>query len=368
MATADHNQNHDAPAALGRTLLSGLAVSGPRVLLVVIPALNESATIAQVVSRVPDQIDGLDEVRIIVVDDGSKDDTAALARQAGARVVSHDSPRGVGAVFHRALELLVEEGADILVFIDGDGQFNPNDIPKIVHPIVEGRADCVTASRYHPDASPQRQTLGRRLGNHLMSGLLSMLIRRRLYDVACGFRAYSAETAMSLNLTGRFTYTQETLLDVALKGGRIVEVPVRVRGTRKHGKSRVAHSLWRYGARAMLIIFRAYRDYKPLRFFAWTAVVLLVIALALTAMFLVQYIKHGTIRPQAWAVMAAGFMYVLTALTTVTGVLADMLDRIRAGQERLLFYERLRRFELRKTQQHTARTNSGTSAKTERHG
>jgi glycosyltransferase involved in cell wall biosynthesis len=319
-------------------------------LLVVVPALNEEATVGHVVSRVPKDIPGIGQTEIIVVDDGSSDGTARVAVEAGARVISHETPQGVGAVFHRALDLVVEEAADILVFIDGDGQFNAGDIRKIVEPVLRGGADCAVGSRYHPDSAPHRQSLGRRLGNRGMSRLVSLLTGRRIYDSSCGFRAYSAQTAMHLNLTGRFTYTQEALLDIAFKGGRIVEVPIRVRGTRKHGRSRVARSLVRYGVRAMVIIVRAYRDYRPLRFFGLAALVQLVLAVGLGGFFLTHFFKTGRFSPHLWAGMTAGFLAIMGALTCLTGILADMLDRMRLNEERLLFYEKLRRYEIRKAE------------------
>ncbi len=311
-------------------------------LLVVIPALNEAATVGHVVNRVPRNIPGINQTAIVVVDDGSTDQTAQLARQAGAKVITHDSPRGVGVVFHRALDLVIDEAADILVFIDGDGQFNSGDIRKVVRPIIEGHADCATAARAHPNSAPHRQSLGRRIGNRVMSRLISLLTGQRLYDAACGFRAYSAKTAMNLNLTGRFTYTQETLLDIALKGGRIVEVPIRVRGTRKHGKSRVANSLIRYGIRALIIIFRAYRDYRPLRFFGVFALVQFLVALMLGGFFLMHFVLAGRFSPHLWAGITSGFLMIMSTLTLVIGILADMLDRIRLNQEKVLYYAKLR--------------------------
>ncbi|HUW81886.1 MAG TPA: glycosyltransferase family 2 protein [Phycisphaerae bacterium] len=354
------DQRKVARALSGAESLSLVSDSATLKLLVVVPALNEASTVGHVVSKVPRDIPGIAQVAVVVVDDGSTDGTGSAACQAGARVIRHDRPQGVGVVFHRALELVVDEAADILVFIDGDGQFNAGDIRKVIRPIVEGQADCVTASRYHPESPPHRQALGRRVGNLIMSRLVSALIRRRIYDAACGFRAYSATAALKLNLTGRFTYTQETLLDIAFMGGRIVEVPIRVRGTRKHGKSRVAHSLLGYGWRALMIILRAYRDYKPLRFFGSLALVQFAVASCLGGFFLLHFLKTGRFSPHLWAGLTAGFLFIMGALTSLTGVLADMLDRVRLNQEQLLFHERLRRYEIRKVE-------SGRSSQAARH-
>ena len=325
------------------------AESGKR-LLVVIPALNEEATVGHVIRRVPLDIAGIAETLVVVVDDGSTDRTSEVSREAGARVVRHPEPQGVGSVFHRALDLVVEEAADVLVFIDADGQFNPRDIAKLVPPILDGRADCVTASRYHPDSPPMRQSLGRRLGNRGVARLVSILVGQRLYDVACGFRAYSAETAMHLNLTGRFTYTQEALLDISFKDGRVLEVPVRVRGTRKHGRSRVASSLFAYGRRAFMIMLRAYRDYRPLKFFGLSALVLFCLGAALSIFFFAHYIRTGRFSPHLWAGISAGFFFIMSAVSGLAGILADMLDRIRLNQEQMLYHQKRARHAARRAE------------------
>jgi glycosyltransferase involved in cell wall biosynthesis len=307
-------------------------------------------TVGRVVRTVPRRVHGLGEVVIVVIDDGSTDDTAQVARLAGARVVRHAVPQGVGAVFHRALDLLIEEAADILVFIDGDGQFNAADIPKVIGPILEGQADFVSASRYHEKSPPQRQVFAKRFGNWGMSRLVSWLIGQRICDAACGFRAYSAEVVMNMNLTGRFTYTQEAILDIAFKRFRIMEVPIRVRGTRRHGQSKVAGNLFKYGLSALAIIGRVYRDYMPLRFFGLLAGLQLTIATCLTGFFVWHYLEKGKFTPYLSVGLLAGFLYMMGALTCLTGLLADMSARTRMSIEKLLYCERQRRHESRRMQ------------------
>lgn len=317
-------------------------------LLVVIPALNEAETVGRVVRTVPRCIEGVGDVVIVVIDDGSTDETADIACQAGAKVIRHDTPQGVGTVFHRALDLVLEEAADVLVFIDGDGQFNAADIPKVIGPILDGQADFVSASRYHEKSPPQRQVFAKRFGNWGMSRLVSWLIGRRIYDAACGFRAYSADVVMNMNLTGRFTYTQETILDIAFKRFRIREVPIRVRGTRRHGDSRVARSLLKYALSALTIIVRVYRDYKPLRFFGLLALVEVVVATILASFFGWHYVQTHKFTPYLSVGLLAGFLYMMGALTCLTGLLADMFARTRMNIDKLLYYERQRRHEDRR--------------------
>ena len=121
-------------------------------LVVIVPALNEAKTIADVVLRVPRSIEGIHHVDVVVVDDGSTDETAQLARNAGAIVVGHPRPSGVGAAFQTGLRKAFELGADMVLNIDGDGQFSPEDIPKLIGPLIAGQADFVTASRFKDPA------------------------------------------------------------------------------------------------------------------------------------------------------------------------------------------------------------------------
>ena len=127
-----------------------------RTLMVAIPALNEEATIEGVIERIPDSIEGVSSIEVLVIDDGSTDDTVACAHRAGAHVVSHSHNRGVGAAFHTALSQGIERGVDLIATIDADGQFDPADLPKLVRPVALGEVDFVTASRFRdPDLVPR---------------------------------------------------------------------------------------------------------------------------------------------------------------------------------------------------------------------
>lgn len=215
-------------------------VGGEARLLVIIPALDEAATIQGVIAGIPRDVPGIADTAVLVVDDGSSDETAALARAAGADVISHSRTLGVGVAIQRGLSEAVRRGVDIAVNVDGDGQFNPADIRLLVQPILEGQAEFVSASRFKdPDLTPRMPVL-KRWGNRWMSRLISFITGQRFWDVSCGFRAYSSEALLRLALRGRFTYTQESFLVLSFKGVPILEVPVAVRGSREHGRSRVA--------------------------------------------------------------------------------------------------------------------------------
>ncbi len=309
-------------------------------LLVTVPALNEEKTVGQVIRGVPRNIPGIDVVEVLLVDDGSDDRTSAEAEQAGARVIRHPTIRGVGGAFHTALTYGLEHGADLIVSLDADGQFDPVDIPALIAPVMSGQAEFTTASRFKDPALTPKMPWTRLWGNRLMSRIISNLTGQRLYDVSCGMRCYSRRAALQLYLLARFTYTQEVLLNLAFREVRIVEVPIRVRGVREFGRSRVAGSLWRYALRSAAIIVRAYRDYWPLYFFGVIAVVLLACATALGGFFLVHYARSGQFRPHTWAGVSAGACLLLAALTIHIGLIGDMLNRHRIYLEELLYRQR----------------------------
>lgn len=309
-------------------------------LFVTIPALNERITIAQVVRAVPRTLPGVRRVEVLVIDDGSTDDTAAEAAAAGATVISHAATRGVGAAFHTALTYVIERRGDLLVSIDGDGQFNPADIPALVEPVTSGRADFSTASRFKDPALLPQMPAVKLWGNRMMSRLVSRLTVGRWFDVSCGMRCYSRKAMLNLNLMGAFTYTQEVFLNLAFKRLRIEEVPIRVRGQREFGESRVASNLFRYAVNTSRIIFRAYRDYKPMRFFGGIALWLFVPAVLLEGFFFAHYFITGTFSPHKWAGFGGGGLMVLSLMALHMGLIGDMLNRHRVYLEELLYLQR----------------------------
>ncbi|HVN40373.1 MAG TPA: glycosyltransferase family 2 protein [Myxococcota bacterium] len=306
-------------------------------LLVSLPALDEEETVAAVVRGVPRQIPGVGRVDVVVVDDGSRDRTSERAREAGAEVIRHETTRGVGAAFHSGLAHGIESGADLIVSIDADGQFDPADIPRLVEPVAAGRADFASGSRFaDPALTPEMPWL-KRWGNRAMSRLISRLAGQRFHDVSCGLRCYSRAAALQLHLLGRFTYTQEVFLNLAFKQLRIVEVPIRVQGVRRVGESRVAASLWRYALRSAQIILRCYRDYHPLRFFGGMAVLLSIPGFGLGAFLLWHYVETGALSPHKWAGFASAALLGLALLLLQLGVIGDMLTRHRVYLEEVLF-------------------------------
>lgn len=308
-----------------------------KLLCVILPALNEEATVADVIRRIPREIEGISNIRVIVLDDGSTDATRAESIKAGAEVISHPSNRGLGVAFRTGTSRALELGADYVVNMDSDGQFDPADIPTLLAPLLDGRTDCVTASRFADKALVPEMNQVKLYGNHMMSWLISKLVGQRYYDVSCGFRAYTQDTLLHMNLQGRFTYTQETFMDLLFKGLRIEEVPVKVLGTRAVGKSRMASSISRYAFRTSKIIFRTFRDYYPLRVFGAIAAIFLVASLAFFAFLGIHYFQIGSFSPHKWAGFAGAFLGAIGVIVAVAGLLADMFVRIRLNQDLILY-------------------------------
>ena len=314
-------------------------------LAIVIFAFNEEESIGGVLGRIPAVIEGIDETDVIVVDDGSTDGTRALALALGARVVSHAKNRGLGAAFATAIDAALRAGADIIVSLDGDGQHPPEAIPLLIAPLLAGEADFATATRFSDPALAPRMPALNRLGNRLVARITGLACGRPFTDAACGFRAYSRDAALRINIFGGHTYTQECLLDLARKGVAMTEVPVAIRGVREHGRSRVAHNLVRYGLRALTILVRAVRDRLPFPFFGAIGAALALIGTAAEMTVLVNFALTGKTSPYHSFTTLGAIFLILGAFSFLIALLADMLSRMRETQETLLYLEKRRHYD-----------------------
>ncbi len=314
-------------------------------LVILIPCYNEEETITAVIRRIPKDLTHIDEVITLVVDDGSNDRTVALAKEAGALVISHSQNRGVGSAFTTGLQAALSMGAGIMVNIDADGQFSPDEIPLLIAPILTKQADFVSGDRFaDPNGKirkPKNMPTIKYYGNLWMAKLISLLSKHRFTDVSCGFRAYSREAMLWLNLSGKFTYTQESFLDFAYKGLNIKTVSVQVKYFPER-ESKVASNLFQYMVRTMKIILRSYRDYSPMRFFGWLGLIPFVLGLAAGIFMLIFYINNGSFTPYKFVGIASIYLISMAILFWIVGLLADMFMRIRSNQEKLLYYEKKR--------------------------
>ena len=319
-------------------------------MLVAIPCKDEAATIADVIRRIPREVVGVRTVDVLVVDDGSQDGTADVAGAAGARVIRHGTNRGVGIAFQTAVEAALEGGYDLLVTLDGDGQFSPEEIPALCAPVLAGTCDAATGSRFLARSTVDGMPRMKRIGNALMAALVSRLTGHAYRDVSCGFRCYGVEALLRMNLHGGFTYTQESFLDLAANRLSIREVPISVQYFSDR-RSRVAGSLPRYAIRTSSILMRGYRDYFPLRFFGSLALVPLTAGLGFAAAFFGNFLRTGRFTGYLFAGFTAAYLVSFALLLLLIGLVADMLDRSRRNQERVLLL-------LRRQQHATARDSA----------
>lgn len=307
-------------------------------LTVFIPALNEAENIGKVIGSIPKNIEGIDEIKILVVDDGSTDQTGKTAKEAGAHVISHHTNLGVGAAFQTGLEWALENGSDLFANIDADGQFNPADLPLIVSPVVKGEADMSVANRF-ANGKPENMSRLKYWGNKRMNSLINFLTGGNYEDVSSGFRAYNREAMLSLNLIGKFTYTQEVFLDLTLKGLNIKSTPVDVKYY-KERHSRVANNVVKYGLKTFWIIFRTFRDYRPLKFFGILGGVIFFIGLFFDTFIAVHYINKEVFSPYISVAFIGAYLNTIGLAIMFMGLIADMFDRVRRNQEKILYYQK----------------------------
>jgi len=308
-------------------------------LVITIPAYNEENTISQVIEEISSNIRDIEPAEIIVVDDGSSDATVSEAIKAGAHeVVSHKANQGLGFSFRDGLEAAMKRDADIIVNIDADGQYNPAQIPTLIKPIAEGKADIVLGWRdiSNLDFMPK----GKKIGNKIATWLTRRLLGLPIKDAQTGFRAFSREAAQRLNLGGRYTYVQETLIQAKYKGLLIEQVPIEFR--RRDGKSRLIPSLGSYAFRAGSIIFGTYRDYYPLKFFSSIGGLLVLISLIFGIRVLTHFSQTGMVSPYIPSTILASLLMIVGLGTIALGIFIHMTNSQRRLIEEILYRQKMR--------------------------
>jgi glycosyltransferase involved in cell wall biosynthesis len=312
-------------------------------LIIYLPALNEEGQILEVLAGLPRNLVNIDSIRYLVVDDGSTDRTREIAIGAGAKIVTHDRNRGVGAAFHSAVRYALENGADILVGMDADGQFDPEDIQDVIAPILDGRAEMVIGNRFGA-GKPAHMAPLKYWGNKQVARWISYAAEQHFQDVSCGFRAYSREALLRLSLFGTFTYTHETILSLTYQGLRVLERPVSVK-YHPERKSRVADSILVYALRTSEIIFRVILDYKPMRLFVAFGGILISVGLTFTLLLLAHYAFTGSFTPyKSFGFIGLGF-FIFGLLVILFALIADMINRIRVNQDRQSYELRRLRYD-----------------------
>jgi len=308
---------------------------------------NEAETIGQVLDQIPSKIDGISQIEKWVIDDGSSDGTAKVAQKHGAKVISDGAQKRLAFRFREAVDLALAQKADIMVNIDGDLQFNPADVPKLVAPLVDNVADFAAADRFSDHVSgkyrqPTNMPKGKYLGNRLGARVVSYLSRHEFHDVTCGFRAYNRKALFALNTDGTHTYTQESFQVIAMKRLRITAVPVEVKYFAER-KSRVVGNILHYVAVSAVNILRSFRDFAPLRFFGWLGFIPFAFGLIFILILLVHWFIAGHPSPYKSFGFIGAYLVTMAIIFWGLGLVADMLSRMLNNQEKIL--ERVKRLE-----------------------
>jgi glycosyltransferase involved in cell wall biosynthesis len=310
-------------------------------LVVQIPCLNEEATLPLVLQTIPKKIAGIDEIIVLIIDDGSTDATIAVARQHGvSHFIKHTRNQGLGRSFHDGVQKALELGADIIVNTDGDNQYPQERIGDLVAPIIAGKADIVIADRQtHKIAhfSPFKKLL-QRIG----SRVVNIAAGTDLPDAASGFRAYSKESLIKLNTIARFSYCMETIIQAGNKRLAITSIPVDTNP--KLRESRLFSSTGEHVRKSAVVIIRAYIMYKPYMVFGWLGGALFVIGLIPFARFFYYSIENGTSRGHIQSLLVGSTLMTGAFLCLVLNIIADLIRTNRILTENQLELTKRARF------------------------
>jgi glycosyltransferase involved in cell wall biosynthesis len=292
-------------------------------IVVTIPAYNEEKTIGLVINKIKEAMESNSyNYEILVVDDGSNDNIAEITKKAGAVIYSHPKNYGLAETFKTEIKKSLEMGADIIVHIDADNQYQPVEIPKLIKEINNGY-DLVLGSRFK--GKIESMPIIKRLGNKAFSKVISNISGLKISDAQTGFRAFTREVAEKVKITSNHTYTQEQIIRAIREKFRIKEIPIYF--AKRDGKSRLISNPFGYAIRAFINLIRVYRDFEPLKFFGIIGGIVLSIGF-LIGLYLVyfQFFEGGAFRHLG--LMMLDILVLSIGLQIIIfGFVADMLKR-----------------------------------------
>ena len=306
-------------------------------LIIQIPCLNEAGTLPETLAEIPRHIEGVDEIEILLLDDGSTDGSAEVARQHGVdHIVRSTRSRGLAATFKAGIDASLELGADIVVNTDGDNQYPGSAIAALVGPILRGEADMVVGDRQV--ASVEHFSFTKKKLQTLGSWVVRQVSGTDVPDTTSGFRAFTRQTAQRLNLVSDYTYTLETIIQAGKKKLAIAHVPIEARQTRP---SRLIRSNWDYVKRSASTIIRIYAMFEPLKFFSYVSAAFIVpgIFLGLRYLYFREVLGEGQGHIQS--VVLAGVFLILGFMIFLIGLVADINASSRRLLEEVLYRQRV---------------------------
>jgi glycosyltransferase involved in cell wall biosynthesis len=309
-------------------------------LIIQIPCFNEAGQLPQTLSELPRQLDGFDAVEVLVIDDGSTDDTVAVARAAGVdHIVELTNNKGLATAFQAGIDTALKLGADVIVNTDADNQYYGPDVERLVQPILRGEADMVIGDRQVTDIEhfSRFKKLLQRLGSWVVRQASSTSVP----DTTSGFRAYNREAAIGILVVSKFTYTLETIIQAGKLLVAIDHVPVRTNP--KTRESRLFPSMGAYVRRNAVSIFRIYAQYEPLRVFWSLALLIGLGAIGVWVRFAVAY-AEGNGKGHVQSLILGAVLFIAAIVLWALGVIGDLLAAQRVMTQRT--FERTRRVEL----------------------
>jgi len=291
-------------------------------LVIQIPVLNEQDTIELVLQSIPKEIPGIEKIIILIIDDGSTDKTVEIAKKHGVKhFVRHRRNQGLGRSFHDGIMKALELGADIVVNTDGDNQYPQQDIPKLIQPILEAKADIVVADRQ--TATIAHFSASKKLLQKIGSKVVNIAANTNLPDAASGFRAYSRESLLQINTITRFSYCTETIIQAGNKKLAITSVPVQTNP--KLRESRLFKNTTEHVIKSAVTIVRSYAMYRPYMIFGSIALTLGLLGLIPFARFTILSIQDGSTAGHIQSLLLGSLLLTASFLCMVLNIIADLI-------------------------------------------
>lgn len=302
-------------------------------LIIQIPCFNEAETLSVALSALPREVPGFDSVEWLVIDDGSRDDTVEVAKACGVdHIIRHAGNKGLARAFLTGLDASVRLGADVIVNTDADNQYNADDIPSLVQPILEHRAELVIGAR--SISTIQHFSPSKRILQKLGSWVVRVASKTDILDAPSGFRAISRTAAQRLMVFNDYTYTLETIIQAGQKNIAITSVPIRVNEDLR--PSRLVKSIPSYIKRSIITIIRIFIIYRPFRFFGTIGAVLFSIGFLIGLRFIWKYLG-GEGEGHVQSLILASILLGMGFQTLLIAFIADLLSANRKLLEDIRF-------------------------------
>lgn len=291
-------------------------------LIIQIPCFNEEQSLPVTFADLPRQIDGIDCIEYLIINDGSSDRTVEVARELGVHhIVSFKQNKGLARGFAAGLDACLHLGADIIVNTDADNQYYGADIVQLVEPILKGTADIVIGER--PIDTTEHFSASKKTLQRVGSFVVRVASGTSIPDAPSGFRAYTREAAMRLNIINEYTYTLETIIQTGFSKMAMTSVPVRTNGELR--ESRLFKSMWKYIQRSGIVIARSFMMYKPLKFFIMLGSAFAFVGAAISVRFLIYYFQ-GTGGGHVQSLLFAVLFLLLGFQCVIAGFQADLIS------------------------------------------